>query len=48
MSNPFKHAVINGNGTSLHITSGPQLVTVTKVTAAKITSQTLQIPRSVK
>lgn len=48
MSNPFKHVVVNENGQALHITQGPQLVTVTKVTATKKTSQTLQIPRSIK
>jgi hypothetical protein len=48
MSSPFKHVVINGNGQALHITRGPQLATVTKVTATKTVSQTLQIPRSIK
>jgi hypothetical protein len=48
MSKPFEHVVINGNGQALHVTSGPQLVTVTKVTATKTTSQTVQIPRSIK
>jgi hypothetical protein len=48
MSNPCKHVVINGNAQALHVTRGPQLVTVTKVTATKTTSQTLQIPRSIK
>jgi len=48
MSNPFKHVVINENGQALHITSGPQLVTVTKVTTTQTTSQTLQVPRSIK
>lgn len=48
MSNLFKHLVINGSGQVLLITRGPQLATLTKVTPTKTTSQTLQIPRSVK
>ena len=48
MGKTFEHLVINGNGQALHVTKGPQLVTVTKVTVSKTTSQTLQIPRSIK
>lgn len=48
MSKPFEHVVLNKNGRAIHVTRGPQLATVTKVTGSETTAVTLQIPRSIK
>jgi hypothetical protein len=48
MGKLFEHIVLNTNGQAIHVTRGPQLATVTKVTGSKTTAVTVQIPRSIK